>query len=185
MMPLQRAPGGTPFAPSPAAPKSSSGDSSSLSESDDSRSEYSSTDSSNESVDSGAEFSSSESSATLEPTLFQVADKEGLINEETLLEDEEVAVDAPPPRPPRIKTYPRDLEKAIAKEKERLNRLENLMRIKDDTKAVSLGTSKINYIDPRIVVSFAKKEGIPINKIYTASVVKKFPWAMEAENFDF
>ncbi|UKK02257.2 DNA topoisomerase I [Theileria orientalis] len=52
------------------------------------------------------------------------------------------------------------------------------MRIKDSNKTVALGTSKINYMDPRITVAFCKKYEIPIEKIFNKSLRMKFPWAM-------
>lgn len=90
-----------------------------------------------------------------------------------------------PPRPPIIRSFPSDIDAAIAKYKERLNREENAVKMKDDTKAVSLGTSKINYIDPRIVCSWASTQNVPINKIFSATLVNKFPWALNSRNFNF
>ncbi|AFZ79067.1 DNA topoisomerase type I, putative [Theileria equi strain WA] len=52
------------------------------------------------------------------------------------------------------------------------------MRIKDSNKTVALGTSKINYMDPRITVAFCKKYEIPIEKVFNKSLRMKFPWAM-------
>eukprot|EP00375_Theileria_parva_P002086 XP_764763.1 DNA topoisomerase I [Theileria parva strain Muguga] len=52
------------------------------------------------------------------------------------------------------------------------------MTIKDSNKTVALGTSKINYMDPRITVAFCKKYEIPIEKVFNKSLRMKFPWAM-------
>ena len=53
-------------------------------------------------------------------------------------------------------------------------------------KNVSLGTSKINYIDPRITLSFIKKHNIDINKLFTPTLQEKFRWASNVdENFSF
>lgn len=52
------------------------------------------------------------------------------------------------------------------------------MRIKDSNKTVALGTSKINYMDPRITVAFCKRYEIPIEKVFNKSLRMKFPWAM-------
>lgn len=46
---------------------------------------------------------------------------------------------------------------------------------------ISTGTSKVNYLDPRISVSWAKKGEVPIEKIYNKTQLKKFVWAMDAE----
>ena len=44
-------------------------------------------------------------------------------------------------------------------------------------KNVSLGTSKQNYIDPRIIFAFIKKYDIPPEKIYTEKLLNRFKWA--------
>ncbi|PHJ23809.1 dna topoisomerase i [Cystoisospora suis] len=60
------------------------------------------------------------------------------------------------------------------------------MKLKDDNKTVALGTSKINYMDPRITVAFCKKYEIPIEKLFNKSLRLKFPWAMFANSsFEF
>ena len=57
---------------------------------------------------------------------------------------------------------------------------------KDDNKAVALGTSKINYMDPRITIAWCKQNDVPPQTVYTKALVEKFNWAMEVEpNFDF
>ena len=37
-------------------------------------------------------------------------------------------------------------------------------------KNVSLGTSKTNYIDPRIIFAFMKKFEIPVEKLFTKTL---------------
>jgi DNA topoisomerase-1 len=73
-----------------------------------------------------------------------------------------------------------------AKLKERINKLKIKLELKQELKNLSLGTSKINYIDPRITVSFMKKHNIEIDKIFNKSLQEKFKWAFEVdENFSF
>lgn len=48
-------------------------------------------------------------------------------------------------------------------------------------KEVALGTSKINYLDPRITAAWCKKHDVPIEKIFSKTLITKFPWAMEVE----
>ena len=48
-------------------------------------------------------------------------------------------------------------------------------------KSVSLGTSKINYIDPRITIAFVKRHKIDVNKIFTKILQQKFEWAFEVD----
>jgi len=70
-------------------------------------------------------------------------------------------------------------EKAIAKITEKVRNLESKAQLKDETKAVALGTSKINYMDPRITVAWCKAMEVPIEKLFNKSLIDKFPWAME------
>ena len=42
---------------------------------------------------------------------------------------------------------------------------------------VSLGTSKDNYIDPRIIFAFMQKYDIPYDKLIRKSSQKRFEWA--------
>lgn len=44
---------------------------------------------------------------------------------------------------------------------------------------IATGTSKANYLDPRISIVWAKMVEYPIEKIYTATNARKFTWAME------
>lgn len=47
-------------------------------------------------------------------------------------------------------------------------------------------TCKSNYIDPRIVVSFSKRENIPIEKLYSSNLIKKYEWALNTQtNYTF
>ncbi|CCC69790.1 hypothetical protein NCAS_0D02090 [Naumovozyma castellii] len=79
----------------------------------------------------------------------------------------------------------------IEKQIERLdNRIQtNSIQLKDkeENSQVSLGTSKINYIDPRLTVVFCKKYDVPIEKIFTKTLREKFKWAIESvdENWRF
>lgn len=42
----------------------------------------------------------------------------------------------------------------------------------------SLSTSIVNYIDPRIVVNWAESKNIPIERIYSKTLLKRFSWAI-------
>ena len=63
------------------------------------------------------------------------------------------------------------------------------LKLKKETKLkmknVSLGTSKNNYIDPRIIFSFIKKFDIPPEKLFTTPLIKRFEWASKVDNFTF
>ncbi len=60
---------------------------------------------------------------------------------------------------------------------ERLKDLEAKREAKLDMKNVAVGTSKTNYIDPRIIVAFAKKHGIKLDKVFNKTQRTKFEWA--------
>mmetsp|Transcript_21933 Transcript_21933/g.49954 ORF Transcript_21933/g.49954 Transcript_21933/m.49954 type:complete len:148 (+) Transcript_21933:2435-2878(+) len=68
--------------------------------------------------------------------------------------------------------------KRIAMWTKKIAKMEMDLKHKDDNKEVSLGTSKINYMDPRISVAFCKRNEIPIEKIFSKTLRDKFNWAM-------
>lgn len=59
------------------------------------------------------------------------------------------------------------------------------LKLKKETKIkmknVSLGTSKNNYIDPRIIFAFIKKFEIPPEKLFTQALIKRFEWASKID----
>ena len=69
----------------------------------------------------------------------------------------------------------------IAKLKKSLEDEELKTKNKEDNKAVALGTSKINYMDPRITISWCKRNEVPIEKIFPKTLRSKFAWAMNCE----
>lgn len=74
----------------------------------------------------------------------------------------------------------------IAQMEKVLKKLKAKKILKIELKNISLGTSKINYIDPRITVAFIKKNNLPIDKIFTKTLQEKFKWAMDTDpNFKF
>mmetsp|Transcript_7505 Transcript_7505/g.11163 ORF Transcript_7505/g.11163 Transcript_7505/m.11163 type:complete len:834 (-) Transcript_7505:54-2555(-) len=60
----------------------------------------------------------------------------------------------------------------------KIAKMELDLKHKDDNKEVSLGTSKLNYMDPRISVAFCKRNEIPIEKIFSKTMRDKFNWSM-------
>lgn len=100
--------------------------------------------------------------------------------------------------------YERELETGVIELKPRYNtvekceeqveKLEQRIKVssiqlqdKEENSEVSLGTSKINYIDPRLSVVFCKKYNVPIEKIFPKTLRDKFKWAIESvdENWRF
>ncbi len=61
---------------------------------------------------------------------------------------------------------------------DKLDGHEMSMRDKDDNKSVALGTSKINYMDPRITAAWCKRVDLPIDKPFPKTLIDKFPWAL-------
>ncbi|KAJ1512959.1 DNA topoisomerase 1 [Coelomomyces lativittatus] len=49
---------------------------------------------------------------------------------------------------------------------------------KKENKTTALGTSKLNYIDPRITVAWCHQHQVPIEKMFTKTLLEKFKWAM-------
>eukprot|EP00850_Spirogloea_muscicola_P022991 SM000322S12508 [mRNA] locus=s322:25149:29542:- [translate_table: standard] len=72
------------------------------------------------------------------------------------------------------------LENKVHAAKQRMLKMKLDMAVKDDLKTVALGTSKINYLDPRITVAWCKLHEVPIEKIFNKSLLGKFAWAMDA-----
>jgi DNA topoisomerase-1 len=77
------------------------------------------------------------------------------------------------------------LEAQIQKMEERIKKQETEAQVREDNKTVALGTSKINYIDPRLTVMFCKKYGVPIEKIFAKTLRDKFKWAIESADGDW
>ncbi|TWU76841.1 DNA topoisomerase 1 [Metarhizium rileyi] len=79
--------------------------------------------------------------------------------------------------------------KAIEKLDERVKILETQAEDRDGNKEVALGTSKINYIDPRLTVVFSKKFDVPIEKFFSKTLRDKFRWAIksveDADDWEF
>ncbi|KAK8644004.1 hypothetical protein V6N13_013280 [Hibiscus sabdariffa] len=76
---------------------------------------------------------------------------------------------------------PDAIEKKIAQTNAKIEKMERDMQTKEDLKTVALGTSKINYLDPRITVAWCKRHEVPIEKIFNKSLLAKFAWAMDVD----
>ncbi len=79
------------------------------------------------------------------------------------------------------KVFPTNKEKAESALKSLEDKVEKMsmkLNERESNKTVALGTSKLNYMDPRITVSWCKKNEVNIEKIFSKSTRDKFPWAM-------
>lgn len=73
------------------------------------------------------------------------------------------------------------MAKKVERKQQQLQKLTLQKSVKDDLKTVALGTSKINYMDPRISVAWCKRSEVPIEKVFNKSLLSKFLWAMDVE----
>lgn len=80
----------------------------------------------------------------------------------------------------------------VTKERGQLSRLEEqLTKLKcaaqdrEENKEIALGTSKLNYLDPRISIGWCKKWDVPIEKVYNKTQRDKFAWAIAMAEADF
>ena len=79
------------------------------------------------------------------------------------------------------KVFPSNKEKAentLKSLEEKVKKMSMKLKEREDNKQVALGTSKLNYMDPRITVSWCKKNEVNIEKLFSKSTRDKFPWAM-------
>ncbi|KAG2398171.1 DNA topoisomerase 1 beta [Vigna angularis] len=76
---------------------------------------------------------------------------------------------------------PEVLEKKMSQTNAKIEKMQRDMKTKEDLKTVALGTSKINYLDPRITVAWCKRHEVPIEKIFNKSLLAKFCWAMDVD----
>ena len=86
----------------------------------------------------------------------------------------------------KSKSKSKTTKKSIEKLNEKIKNLKEKYKLKNELKNISLETSKINYIDPRITASFSKKLNLDINMFWNTKLAKKFNWALLSnDNFIF
>ncbi|KAA0705133.1 DNA topoisomerase 1 [Triplophysa tibetana] len=76
-------------------------------------------------------------------------------------------------------------EKKVQNLCEQLKKLQLQETDREENKVIALGTSKLNYLDPRITVAWCKKYQVPIEKIYNKTQRDKFAWAIDMTDDDF
>ncbi|KAG5282447.1 hypothetical protein AALO_G00056120 [Alosa alosa] len=76
-------------------------------------------------------------------------------------------------------------KKAVQRIEEQLMKLEVQATDREENKQIALGTSKLNYLDPRISIAWCKKYEIPVEKIYNKTQREKFAWAIDMADEDF
>jgi len=75
--------------------------------------------------------------------------------------------------------------KKLEKLQQQLKKLEVSAVDKEENKQIALGTSKLNYLDPRISVAWCKKYNVPIERVYNKTQREKFRWAIEMAGPDY
>ena len=76
------------------------------------------------------------------------------------------------------------LQERLDKKKKQITEFKLKKDFKEKTKNIAIGTSRTNYCDPRIGMSFCKRFDIPMEKVYNKSMQAKFEWALNCdENF--
>lgn len=95
--------------------------------------------------------------------------------------------------------------KQLDRLKDQLKKLELQETDRDENKTIALGTSKLNYLDPRITVAWlvfftdyeyfqiitsicfcrCKKHEVPIEKIFNKTQRDKFRWAIHMATEDY
>ncbi|XP_075033679.1 DNA topoisomerase 1 [Mixophyes fleayi] len=93
--------------------------------------------------------------------------------------------DAKVRRDERTKKLVESKKKAVQRVEEQLMKLEVQATDREENKQIALGTSKLNYLDPRISVAWCKKFEIPIEKIYNKTQREKFAWAIDMADEDY
>ncbi|KAK4565441.1 DNA topoisomerase 1 [Recurvomyces mirabilis] len=77
------------------------------------------------------------------------------------------------------------LDAALEKLDARIATLKLQSEDRESNKEVALGTSKINYIDPRLTVVFSKKFDVPIERFFSKTLREKFDWAVKSVDEDW
>ncbi|NIG59108.1 DNA topoisomerase I, mitochondrial [Pontoporia blainvillei] len=73
----------------------------------------------------------------------------------------------------RSKSFLENRGRPLEKLEEQFGRLRLQATDKEESKQVALGTSKLNYLDPRISVTWCKRFGVPVEKIYNKTQREK------------
>ncbi|XP_063759467.1 DNA topoisomerase I, mitochondrial isoform X2 [Eleginops maclovinus] len=74
---------------------------------------------------------------------------------------------------------------AVQRYEEQLLKMEVQATDREENKQIALGTSKLNYLDPRISVAWCNNNVVPVDKIYNKSQRDKFAWAIDMTEADF
>lgn len=89
----------------------------------------------------------------------------------------------------RLSEIKKEYKTSEGKKKESLRKRYDALRLatSEQTKNLDVActTSKLNYIDPRITVGYAKSHNLEIGKLLTSAHLKKFTWALDSTDEDW
>nr|XP_046250643.1 DNA topoisomerase I, mitochondrial [Scatophagus argus] len=86
---------------------------------------------------------------------------------------------------PKLQTLVERKKAAVKRCEEQLLKMEVQATDREENKQIALGTSKLNYLDPRISVAWCKNMEVPVDKIYNKTQREKFAWAIDMTEADF
>ena len=113
-----------------------------------------------------------------EDTIKRKRDEEKDI--EKLKQEKKKASPSSPSSPSKKRTFTTDtLVKKFTQLGERIQAAKHQVIDKDENKTTALGTSKTNYIDPRITVAWCEGHQVPMERMFNKSLREKFKWAMD------
>ena len=99
---------------------------------------------------------------------------------EKLKQEKKKASPSSPSSPSKKRTFTTDtLVKKFTQLGERIQAAKHQVIDKDENKTTALGTSKTNYIDPRITVAWCEGHQVPMERMFNKSLREKFKWAMD------
>ncbi|XP_041794346.1 DNA topoisomerase I, mitochondrial [Chelmon rostratus] len=86
---------------------------------------------------------------------------------------------------PKLQMLVKRKKAAVIRCEEQLLKMEVQATDREENKQIALGTSKLNYLDPRISVAWCKNMDVLVDKIYNKSQRDKFAWAIDMTEADF
>ncbi|KAG7522676.1 hypothetical protein JOB18_028195 [Solea senegalensis] len=86
---------------------------------------------------------------------------------------------------PKLQALVMRKKAAVTRCEEQLLKMEVQATDREENKQIALGTSKLNYLDPRISVAWCKNTEVPVEKIYNKTQRDKFAWAIDMTDADF
>ncbi|KAM7236801.1 hypothetical protein CapIbe_012473 [Capra ibex] len=89
------------------------------------------------------------------------------------------------PAPPPSASFLEKRGQLLEKLEEQLLRVSTQATDEEESKQVALGTSNLNYLDPRVGVTWCcKKFEVPVEKVYKTQR-EKFTWVLDMAGEDF